>query len=165
MPDDLAANPGAVDTGVKRRRNALLWWGFILSFVALGSYVPIFAKYPVTRDVPWANYLLFALALALLFVGLRRAFTQPNLYRGKIAGPILGFLSLAAFAFFCVSIFYFSKHLPASTQSPKIGQKAPEFALADTNGATVSLASLLSPPTATSQPAKGVLLVFYRGYW
>jgi len=161
----LAANPGAADLVVKRRRNALLWWGFILSLVALVSYVPIFAKYPVTRDVPWANYLLFALALVLLFVGLRRAFAQPNLYRGKIAGPILGFLSLAALAFFCVSIFYFSKHLPASTQSPKVGQKAPEFALADTNGATVSLASLLSTPTATSRPAKGVLLVFYRGYW
>ena len=165
MPDDLAGNPVAADTSVKRRRNALLWWGFILSLVALGSYVPVFAKYPVTRDVPWANYLLFALALALLFVGLRRAFAQPNLYRGKIAGPILTTLSVAALAFFCFTIFSLGKHLPPSTQAPKVGQKAPDFTLTDTTGAIVTLTSLLSTPTAASQPTKGVALVFYRGYW
>jgi hypothetical protein len=35
------------------------------------------------------NYLPFALAALLLAIGLRRAFAQPTVYRGKISGPIL----------------------------------------------------------------------------
>jgi hypothetical protein len=115
--------------------------------------------------MPWANFLLFALALVFLFVGLRRAFAQSNLYRGKIAGPILTTLSVAALAIFCMFIFSLGKHLPGSTQAPKIGQKAPDFALTDTSGTTVTLASLLSTPLSASQPTKGVVLIFYRGYW
>jgi len=160
MPDDLAAN-----SGVKRAANWALWSGFILSLIAFLSYFLIFARYPVTRDVPWINFLLFALSLALLFAGLRRAFGSPDRYRGKIAGPILSILSLAVVAFFCLAIFYFPKQLPASSQAPRVGQKAPDFVLSDTHGNTVSLAALLSTPLAASQPAKGVLLVFYRGYW
>jgi hypothetical protein len=114
--------------------------------------------------MPWANFLIFAIGLLFLFAGLRRAFTQPHLYRGKIVGPILATLSVAALGFFCLMIFSLGKHLPASALAPKVGQKAPDFALADTSGRTVSLASLLTTADA-SHPAKGVLLVFYRGYW
>ncbi len=160
MPEDLAAS-----TSVKRRRNWPLWWGFVLSLVAFLSYPFIFAKYPITRDVPWVNFLLFAISLVFLFLGLRRAFVRSDLYRGKIAGLILTTLSVAALAFFCLTVFYFSKNLPASGQAPKVGQKAPDFALADANGSTVSLAALLSTPAAASHASKGVLLIFYRGYW
>jgi cytochrome bd-type quinol oxidase subunit 2 len=160
MPDDLAAN-----SVVKRAANWALWSGFILSPIAFLSYFLVFARFPVTRDMPWANFVLFALSLALLFVGLRRAFGSRDRYRGKIAGPILSILSLAVVVFFCLAIFYFPKQLPASSQAPRVGQKAPDFALTDTSGNTVSLAVLLSTPLAASQPAKGVLLVFYRGYW
>ncbi len=165
MPEDLPPNTGAADAAAKRRANAPLAWGFLLSLVAFLSYIPVFAKYPTTRDVPWVNFLLFALGLVFLFVGLRRAFGQPNLYRGKIAGPILTILSVVALVFFCFTIFSLGKHLPPSTQAPKVGQKAPDFALADTSGATVTLASLLSTPITASQPTKGVVLIFYRGYW
>ena len=160
MPDDLVAN-----TSVKRGGNWPLWLGFVLSLVAFLSYFLVFARFPVTRDMPWTNFLLFALSLALLFVGLRRAFARSDRFRGKIAGPILSVLSLAVVVFFCLAIFYFPKKLPASSQSPRVGQKAPDFALADTHGSTVSIASLLSTPLSPSQPTKGVLLVFYRGYW
>jgi hypothetical protein len=114
--------------------------------------------------MPWANFLIFAVGLLFLFVGLRQAFRRPIVYRGKIAGPILTTLSIAALVFFCFTIFSLGKHLPRSTEGPKVGQKAPEFALADTNGRTVSLASLLSSAEG-SQRTKGVILVFYRGYW
>jgi hypothetical protein len=164
MPDNSPANIGAGDSNTKRRPNAPLWLGFLIVVFAFLSYIPIFAKYPITRDMPWANFLIFAVGLLLLFVGLRRAFSQPTLYRGKIAGPILTTVSLAALVFFCLTIFSLGKHLPLSAQAPKVGQKAPDFALADTTGKTVSLASLLATP-ATSQPTKGVLLIFYRGYW
>jgi hypothetical protein len=165
LPDNTSApDPTAPQNATKPRPNAALWIGFLLSVFAFLSYIPIFAKYPSTRDMPWANFLIFALGLIFLFLGLRRAFLQPTLYRGKIAGPILTTLSVAALVFFCFTIFSLGKHLPLSTQGPKVGQKAPEFALADTDGAMVSLASLLSAPDA-AHPTKGVLLVFYRGYW
>jgi hypothetical protein len=114
--------------------------------------------------MPWANFLIFALGFVLLALGLRRAFGEATVYRGKIAGPILATVSVAALIFFCFTIFSLGKHLPPSTQGPKVGQKAPDFALVDTNGRTVSLAALLST-SDVSQPVKGVVLVFYRGYW
>lgn len=163
MPENLPASPPS-PAEPKRRPNAPLWLGFLIAMFAFLSYIPIFARYPSTRDMPWANFLIFAIALALLFVGLRRAFGQPSLYRGKIAGPILTTLSIAALALFCLFTFSLGKHLPPSAQAPKVGQKAPDFALNDANGATVSLASLLATPGA-AHPSKGVLLVFYRGYW
>jgi hypothetical protein len=120
----------------------------------------------VTRDVPWATFLVFAAGLILLASGMRRAFRQPEQYRGKIAGPILGVLGLAAAGFFCVFILYATKQIPASAGAPRAGQKAPEFSLLDTNSQEVSLASLLAAPLPNSQTRpKGVVLVFYRGYW
>jgi hypothetical protein len=169
MPDNSPANMAAADSSTppgttKRRPNAPLWLGFLVVVFAFLSYIPIFAKYPITRDMPWANFLIFVLGFILLFAGLRRAFSQPAAYRGKIAGPILTTLNVAALVFFCLTIFSLGKHLPPSAQAPKVGQKAPDFALSDTTGKTVSLASLLST-SATSQPVKGVVLIFYRGYW
>jgi len=169
MPENLPSNSGGAgpiepQSGTKRRPNAPLWLGFLIVLFAFLSYIPIFAKYPITRDMPWANFLIFVIGFILLFAGLRRAFSQPTAYRGKIAGPILTTIGVAALVFFCITIFSLGKHLPPSAQAPKVGQKAPDFALADTTGKTVSLASLLSTP-ATSLPTKGVLLIFYRGYW
>jgi len=101
-----------------------------------------------------------------LFVGLKRAFGQPQQYRGKIAGPILGTLSLLIVGVFCFAVFYQTRLLPASTGAPRVGQKAPEFVLPDTNNNPVTLSSLLSSASAdTLARPKGVLLVFYRGYW
>jgi hypothetical protein len=166
MPDDLPMNSAdsSAPQPAKRRPNAALWLGFLITMFAFLSYIPIFAKYPITRDVPWANYLIFALGLPLLFAGVLRAFRQPAAYRGKIAGPILGTLGVLSLGFFCLTIFSLGKHLPPSAQAPKVGQKAPEFTLNDANGATVSLASLLATPGA-AHPPKGVLVIFYRGYW
>ena len=53
--------------------------------------------------------------------------------------------------------------LPASPGAPRVGEKAPDFTLADTAGKPVSLASLLKPAESGEKP--WVLLVFYRGYW
>ena len=167
MSDDLPMNPAdpaSLTPAAKRRPNATLWLGFLITVFAFLSYIPIFVKYPLTRDVPWANYLIFALGLPLLFAGVLRAFRQPTIYRGKIAGPILATLGVLSFAFFCVTIFSLGKHLPPSAQAPKVGQRAPDFSLNDATGAAVSLASLLATPGA-AHPPKGVLVIFYRGYW
>ncbi len=149
----------------KRLWNWHLWAGFLLCLVAFASF-PFFARFPITRDVPWANFLLFAVGGVLSFIGLKRAFGRPQQYRGKIAGPILGTLSLLAVGFFCFIVFYMTKQLPVSSGAPRVGQKAPEFVLPDTTNQPVSLTSLLSAPLAGAQvPPKGVVLVFYRGYW
>lgn len=129
------------------------------------SYYTFFARFPVTRDFPWANLLLFGAGGLWLLVGLRRAFGQPQAYRGKIAGSIFAVLSVLIFGLFGFYNFYLSRHLPASSGSPRIGQKAPDFTLPDQNGKPVRLAELLSPASGETAKTHAVLLVFYRGYW
>jgi len=149
-----------------KRLNWPLWAGFFLSVIAFFSFFAFFVNFPITRDFPWANLLLFALAAVLLFVGLRRAYREPTLYRGKIFGPVLTVLSVAVFAFFSYGVFVAAKQLPTSHGAPQVGQKAPEFTLLDSTGKSVALSQLLSAPLpAAAQTPKGVLLVFYRGYW
>jgi peroxiredoxin len=65
---------------------------------------------------------------------------------------------------FVFIIFIGGRWLPASNGAPQVGQLAPGFSLPDTNGNQVSLDDLLTTPINGSAP-KGVLLVFYRGYW
>jgi len=143
---------------LKRRWNISIWAGFAIVLVSLVSYIPFFALFPVTRDIPWANYLLFLAGLVLLGIGLNRAFRNPDQYRGKIFGSILGVLALALVGFFYAGVSYFSKLLPASLDAPRAGQSAPTFTLAGSDGKQVSLADLL-------KGNRGVLLIFYRGYW
>jgi len=159
MPETSSSGVGPAS----RRGNWLIWVGFLVCAFAFLSYVPIFARYPVTRDIPWVNLLLFAVGLIILFVGWRRPYAAPGVYRGKISGAVLGTISVATLVFFCLGTFYFSRKLPAPTQRVRVGQKAPDFTLTDSSGATVTLASLLNPVGSPS--VKGVLLVFYRGYW
>ena len=141
---------------MKRRWNISLWLGFLVVLSGLISYA-YFAQFPITRDFPWLNLLLIAAGLALLATGLFRAFGNPKLYRGKIAGPILTVLSVALVTFFCYEIFFVLRDVPASTQAPRIGEKAPGFTLHDQNGKPIALADLLSP--------HGAILIFYRGHW
>jgi hypothetical protein len=151
---------------MKRSWNWFIWVGFLCVLAALLSY-PFFVLFPITRDFPWANLLLFCAGGILLVGGLLRAFGKPKLYRGRIFGPIVVALSLAAFSLFAYGVFYVARQLPSSTAAPHIGQKAPDFTLPDQNGKPVALADLLaSPPDgATSGAANGALLIFYRGHW
>jgi cytochrome oxidase Cu insertion factor (SCO1/SenC/PrrC family) len=72
--------------------------------------------------------------------------------------------SLLIVAMFIFTSFVASRWLPASTGAPQVSQKAPEFTLKDTGNKAVSLTDLLSQPI-NNKPPRGVLLVFYRGYW
>jgi hypothetical protein len=146
-----------------RRFNWPLWLGFLLSVVTFFSYFAVFVWYPVTRDFPWANLLLFLVAAVLLFVGLRRAFAGDR-RRSKIVATIVTTLGVVVIAFFLFAFFVSARWLPASKGAPQVGQKAPEFTLTDTSGKAVSLNELLSTPVNGTAP-KGVLLIFYRGYW
>jgi hypothetical protein len=142
---------------VKRGPNWLLWVGFLLVVAGLFTY-GFFAQFPVTRDFPWANLLLFGTGGILLVLGLARAFGRPQVYRGKIFGPILAVLSLLAFGLFGYGAFYLVRQMPVSAGAPRVGEKAPEFTLPDQNGKPVALADLLSD-------GGGAVLIFYRGHW
>lgn len=149
-----------------RRLNWPLWVGFLLTLAALITYSSVFVWFPVTRDFPWANLLLFLLAALLVFIGVRRGFASdmPHPTRSKIVSTIVASLSALLMALFLFGFFVVGRWLPESKGAPQVGQKAPDFTLTDSNGNSVSLAQLLSTPQNGS-PTKGVLLVFYRGYW
>jgi ABC-type transport system involved in cytochrome c biogenesis permease subunit len=147
-----------------RKINWPLWLGFLLSVFAFLSYPLVFVRLPATRDFPWANLLLFAVSAILLFRGLRRSFSPERSRGAKIVGAIVSVLGAGIFAFFIFGVFIFARQLPASQGAPQVGQKAPEFTLSDTDNKPVSLAELTSAPIKGKAP-KGVLLIFYRGYW
>lgn len=152
-----------------RHWNWRLWVGFVLSLVALFAYPTYIIRFSLIRAIFWPSVVLFLVAAMLLVSGLRRAFREPQSYRGKISGPVLTTVSVLIFALFGFFNYYVFKNFPAANNAPKVGQRAPEFTLVDTNGKSFSLAQLLSTPradsTGSSRPAKGVLVFFYRGYW
>ncbi|HLY99041.1 MAG TPA: hypothetical protein VKT33_08240 [Candidatus Angelobacter sp.] len=149
-----------------KKPNWQLWGGFVLSLTALPVY---FALVTTTRSVFWLSVALFAAALVLLISGLWRAYGQAETYRGKIAGPILTVCLALMMGIFGLSAWVVSKAFPAARNAPQPGQKAPEFVLADSAGQQVSMAQLLSSPitdaSGAAKPVKGLLVVFYRGYW
>jgi hypothetical protein len=141
---------------MRRNWNWPIWVGFVVAVGGLFSY-EYFVRFPVTRDFPWANLLLFATGAALLIFGLFRAFGRPQLYRGKVFGSIFTAIALLLFAFFSYEIFYVLRQVPLSAQAPRLGEKAPDFSLPDQDGKQVTFADLVSP--------NGAVLIFYRGYW
>jgi hypothetical protein len=152
---DLADGRGKID--MKRSWNWSLWIGFLFVLAGFFSYT-FFARFPVTRDFPWANFVLFCTGGILLVVGLFRAFGNPRGYHGKIFGSILTVLSVLMIGLFSHIIFYELRQVPASAGAPRVGQKAPDFMLLDQNEQPVGLGDLLSG----SRP---VALIFYRGFW
>ena len=147
-----------------KKLNWQIWAGFLLSLVAGYSYPLVFMRWPITRDFPWANLILFAIAVVLLFLGLRRAFKPDKRIVAKIFSSLAAALGLLMLAGFLFAVFVFGRWVPASAGAPQVGQKAPDFTLTDSNNKPVTLTQLLSEPI-NNKPVKGVLLIFYRGYW
>ena len=79
----------------------------------------IFGQFPITRDFPWANLLLFAAGGICLVVGLFRAFGKAQVYRGKIFGSILASLAVLMFGLFSYVLFYELREVPPSTAAPR----------------------------------------------
>lgn len=123
--------------------------GLLLVLVGIVSYMFVFDRWPITRDVPWTAFLCFAIALVLMVSGLRRA---PR----KVGPSIVTVIGVALIGLFTFGMYALTK-LPGSSSAPAIGAKAPDFTLPDTNHKNVTLSQLTT--------SGSVLLVFYRGYW
>ena len=137
----------------ERRANWPLWTGLVLAVVAVASYPLFFYRYPITRDVPWVTFLLLAIALGLLVAGVRRAPGR------KIVALIVAAFGVALAVLSTVGL-TIGTRVPTGANIPAVGAKAPDFTLPDANGKPVALSQLLGAPNS-----KGVLLIFYRGYW
>ncbi|HEX4664702.1 MAG TPA: hypothetical protein VH196_09925 [Terriglobales bacterium] len=143
--------------------NWRLWVGFVLVLVAPFCY---FSLFETTRAALWISVALIVLAIVLLVGGLRRAFTASESYRGKIAGPILATLALVVVGVFGWATYAMHSAYAEAHNAPRVGDKAPEFALMDGSGRKVTMAELLAAPLPTGpSKTRGVMLVFYRGYW
>jgi hypothetical protein len=147
-----------------KRLNWQIWAGFLLSLVAGLSYPFLLSDWEITRDYAWANLILFAPAMVLLILGLRRAFKPDKGIVSKIFSSLAVALGVLLFAGLLFLVFVAFRWLPESAGAPQIGQKAPDFTLTNVNNKPVTLAQLLSEPV-NNQPPKAVLLIFYRGYW
>jgi hypothetical protein len=167
-----------------RQRNWAPWFGLLLALVAMLSNAGFFLGLPGQRAIPWLSVALAIAALVCAAVGIMRAFRQQQVYGGKVSSSIFGVLSLLICGLVAIAAVT-SRALPSSAEAPQVGQKVPDFTLADTNGNKISLGQLLGkadasalPHSATAgsiasgansntaaTPPKAVLLVFYRGYW
>src|SRR5258708_7794700 len=116
-----------METSTQRRRNGYFWAGLLLLLAGLLSNGLFFINVPGQQIAPWLNLLLPVFAVVLFVMGLRRAMTQPAVYRGKIAGwifTILSVLLLASTAFG----FYASRHIPpVSAATPPVGHTRADF--------------------------------------
>ena len=127
----------------------MVWLGPILAFVGVASYFALFLNWPITRDVPWVNLILLALAVGASIAGLVR-----SRRRVLAAGGLV--ITLALAGFFLWYTYVFSYELPSAELALDVGAPVPAVALVDDRGQTVELASL---------SREKLVLVFYRGHW
>jgi hypothetical protein len=146
-----------------RRKNVAPWWGLLFAMGALVCNVALFIGSSAQAALPLLSLLFAGVAAIFLVIGLRRAFGQAHVYRGKVLSVILAVVALLPVALTAFA-YVTARKLPDSTAAPQIGQKVPDFTLADTSGKPVSLDQLLSASSEVQAP-KAVLLIFYRGYW
>jgi len=125
-----------------RQRNWAPWIGLLLALLAMLSNGVYFLGLPGQRALPILGVALVIAALVCAAAGILRTLRQPQRYGGKISSSILGVLSLLL----CVLAAFTSMHsrdLPEATAAPQVGQKVPDFTLADTHGIKLSLGQLL----------------------
>ena len=146
----------------KRRRNAAIWLGLLLTVLGPFSSALEFIGFPAA-PLTWISLLLPIIGFVLVAIGVWRAFTQPGIYRGKVAGSIIAVISVLLLVG-SVALFSVARRLPQSAGAPHVGDRVPDFTLPASDGHLVSLSQLISGSAGSAAP-KAVLLVFYRGYW
>jgi hypothetical protein len=148
--------PNATD----HRRNLAPWWALLFAVGAIGCNFVFFARPPLQEQIPWLSVLFIVLAMIFLIAGLWRAFSKKA---GKALSIVLSAVTLLVVGLSTLA-FVHSRALPSSAAAPQVGQRVPDFTLADISGKPVSLDQLLAASPGAPAP-KAVLLIFYRGYW
>ena len=133
----------------ERRKNIAPWLGLLLAIGGIGCNVAFFVRPPLQGMLPWLSLLFAVFALIFLAIGLKRAFGQPQVYRGKVLSVVLTVIAvlpigLTAFAFVA------ARKLPDSTVAPQVGQKVPDFTLSDASGKDESAMPLCSASSVHS---------------
>jgi len=106
----------------------------VVSVIAAASYVPVFSRFPETRDFPWVNLALLAAAGLILAVDWARARSWRTLVSAIGAAVVL--------AIFAGNVFWLARQLPPAENAPRVGQAVPAIA---------------------ALPKGPVLLIFFRG--
>lgn len=150
------------DTTVRKRAFAP-WMGLLLTVLgALSNWLP-FTGFPAA-PVPWISLLLSLIGFVVVLFGLWQVFGQSTVYKGKLSSALATGFSLLFLAG-AIVFFWSARHIPReSAAAPQVGQRVPDFTLPDSTGHSVSLTQLFSG-SASKEPPKALLLVFYRGYW
>ena len=133
------------------QRNWASWIGLLLAVAAVLSNAGFFLGFP-GRATVWLGVVLTIAAVVCAVIGVMRAFRQPEVYRGKVSSSILGVLSLLICGLVAFGAVH-SRDLPSPAAAPQVGQKVPDFTLADTSGIQVSLDELLGRANAGAVPA------------
>ena len=127
----------------------MIWLGPILAVVAVLTYFTVFVNWPITRDVPWVNLGLLALAIGLSIAGLRR-----SRRRWLAAGGLA--LSLILSGFFVWYCYVFAYEIPSAALALDVGAPVPAVVLRDDQSRDVDLAEISRDK---------LVLVFFRGHW
>ena len=138
----------------KMNRNHALWLGPVLAIAGFLSYYLYFVQFAALRNVPWVNFPLLVIALALSLYGLYRAWSGGWLM--KTAGVFSAAFSLAIVGLFSWYVFSFSYGVPSAEQAAKSGTALPSMVLVADDGANVDVSEAASDK---------LILVFFRGYW
>jgi hypothetical protein len=133
-----------------RQRNWAPWLGLLFAVAAMLSNAAFFLGLPGPKLIAWLGVVLTIAAIVCAVIGVMRAFRKPQVYGGKVSSPILGVLSLLICGLVAIAAVT-SRALPSSAAAPQVGQKVPDFTLADTNGNKVSLDQLLGKPDAATK--------------
>src|ERR1700761_6338786 len=110
-----------------RRGNFAAWWALLFALGAIGCNFVFFARPPLQAALPWLSLLFGVLALIFVITALWRAFSRKQ---GKALNVVLSVITLlvvglSAFAF------VHARSLPSSAAAPQVGQRVPDFTLAD----------------------------------
>jgi hypothetical protein len=127
----------------------MVWLGPLLALVAVASYFTVFVNWPQTRDVPWLNLGLLAIALAASVAGLMRSRSRVFASGGLVLTLFLG----GFFVWYC---YVFSYAIPGAELALDVGAPVPAIVLRDDRGQDVALSPLA---------ADKLVLVFFRGHW
>ena len=153
---DATTTPSPDRDKTRRWPKHAVWIGTLITLFGVISYYLYFVRFPDLRDVPLVNLPLSWFGLILCGAGSWHVLMRGGRTRGKVLATGAFVLTLVVAGLFNWQVFVFSYQLPDSTIAMAVQEAAPDFALLDRGGESVSLSSFRG---------RKVVLVFYRGFW